>query len=87
MDFRNKHLFEIQNVILGKHNLIHIVEFTTWKIIVNNVLKLLPDKVYVQDSKFISNIKPLTGDHKLVTFDVATIPGSIKIVIKSVTVN
>ena len=48
-----------------------MVKFPTWQRIVNNVLKQsILDYVYVQDPTIVLNVtslKPLIGDHKLVT--------------------
>ena len=86
IEYRYKNLFEIQNASFDELNLIQIIEFPTWQRIINNVLKeSVLDHVYVQDPTIITKIsstKPLIGDHKLITFDVAAEKQQIKPLLK-----
>ena len=74
VDYRYKNLFEIQNQIFEQLNLIQIIQFKTWqRIVLNTIRESVLDHVYVNDPSYIcdiASIKPLTGDHKLIMFDI-----------------
>ena len=77
IDYKNKHLFELQNLIIEKYNLIQTIEFPTRKRVVNSVIKeLVLDHVYVKDLSIICNInaiEPLSGKYKIVIFDISNV--------------
>ena len=56
-EYRNKQLFEIQNVVVEKYNLSQIITFHTWSRVVNNNLKESTlDHFYIQNPTLINNI-------------------------------
>ena len=67
-------MFEIQNQIFEPLALIQLIQFKTWKRIVQNAQReSVLDHVYVKDPSYIceiTSIKLLIGDHKLVMFTV-----------------
>ena len=64
---------DFENALSDK-NLIQLVEFPTWSRIVNNVLlESIIDHIYVKDPTLVSGIqsmKPLFGDHFLVSITI-----------------
>ena len=67
-------------------NLIQIIDFPTWKRIVDNVRKeSILDHVYVQDPTFVTNINsfvPTIGDHVMIIIDIVNHPEPPKIITK-----
>ena len=72
--YRNKDLFVLQNEIFDQLNLIQMVQFKTWKRIVNNTIReSILDHIYVNDCSVpcvLDYIEPLIGDHKIVTMQI-----------------
>ena len=85
-DYRYKDLFEMQIVLNDKFDLTQVIDFPTWKRVVNNVIKTSTlDHIYVKDPTLIKNlyhVEPLTGDHYVVIFEILNNPEPTKISIK-----
>ena len=85
-DYRYKHLFEFQNQQNETLNLIQIIDFPTWRRIVDNVQKeSILDHVYVQDPTIVKNINsfvPTIGDHVMIIIDIVNRPEPPKIITK-----
>ena len=86
VDYRLKNLFELQNATFENLNLIQLVQFPTWKRIVNNSQKeSILDHIYVQDPTIIHNViakEPLCGDHLIVMFKIHGIPDPPAVLLK-----
>ena len=86
IDYRYKNLFTLQNAIFDNLNLIQLIKFSTWRRIVNNLLKESTlDHIYVQDHLLISNINakvPLFGDHVIITFKICGTPDPPTVTLK-----
>ena len=76
-DYRGKQFFQKLNPLMDEIPLIQIINEPTWQRVVNNTLRESTiDHLYVKNPLVIHNIeylKPLIGDHKLITFEINAI--------------
>ena len=75
LENRTKSFFEQLNEFCEQLNLIQMVNFPTWRKIVNDVVReSVLDHIYVVDPFVIANMnsyKPLIGDHVMITFEIS----------------
>ena len=73
-DYRLRDYFDDLQSTFDQHNLIQVINFSTWQRIINNVLKESTlDHVYVKNPLIINTvyaIKPLIGDHSLIIAEI-----------------
>ena len=86
VDYKNRNLFNILNIEFDSLDLIQTVTFPTWTRLINNSLKSsILDHIYTRDITLVNNIqsvKPLIGDHLLLTFNINETPAKPMITVR-----
>ena len=71
-NYRNHEMYELLNESFDALELIQLIKFPTWSRLINNSYKSsILDHVYIRDPtevSYISNFKPIIGDHLCVMF-------------------
>jgi hypothetical protein len=74
IDYQNRHLFNLLIEAFDPLGLYQLIDFPTWeRVTINGVKCSILDHLYVRDCTLvteINSIKPPTGDHLLVTFQI-----------------
>ena len=86
MNYRLAGLFGDFDEILGEHQLLQMVEFSTWsRVVADNLRSSILDHVYVQDPTTVSHLSsiiPPFGDHSLVHFRISFKKPDVESVLK-----
>ena len=85
-NYRNHEMFELLNESFDALEMIQLITFPTWSRLVNNSLKIsILDHVYIKDPTevtYISNLKPIIGDHLCVIYCLNTSKVTPRVLLK-----